>query len=112
MLSVLPVEGPAESGTRPSQRPQPVTVSPVRHNGSHQPVAAVRGFVGQDPGVPIFETVAEEYDRARPGYPPRVYEALGALEGLTVLDVGAGTGIATRELLLRGASVVAIDAGS
>jgi SAM-dependent methyltransferase len=69
-------------------------------------------LVGQDPGVPIFETVADEYDRARPDYPPGVYEALGALEGLTVLDVGAGTGIATRELLRRGASVIAIDPGS
>jgi SAM-dependent methyltransferase len=62
--------------------------------------------------VPIFESVAEEYDRARPGYPAGVYEALGDLAGLTVLDVGAGTGIATRELLRRGASVIAIDPGS
>jgi SAM-dependent methyltransferase len=31
------------------------------------------------------------------------------LDGLTALDVGAGTGAATRELLRRGASVLAVD---
>ncbi len=58
-----------------------------------------------------FETVADEYDAARPSYPEGVYDALGDLAGLTVLDVGAGTGIATRQLLERGARVVAIDPG-
>jgi SAM-dependent methyltransferase len=61
--------------------------------------------------VASFETVADEYDAARPCYPGGVYDALGVLDGLAVLDVGAGTGIATRELLNRGASVVAIDPG-
>lgn len=58
-----------------------------------------------------FENVADEYDAARPSYPSGVYDALGRLEGLVVLDVGAGTGIATRQLLARGASVVAVDPG-
>lgn len=58
-----------------------------------------------------FEAVADEYDAARPSYPPGIYDALGALEGLLVLDVGAGTGIATRQLSARGASVIAIDPG-
>lgn len=59
-----------------------------------------------------FESVAGEYDVGRPGYPPGVYDALGPLEGLVVLDVGAGTGIATRELLARDpATVVAVDLG-
>jgi len=58
-----------------------------------------------------FETVADEYDAARPSYPPGVYDALGTLTGLLVVDVGAGTGIATRQLLARGAVVVAVDAG-
>lgn len=42
-----------------------------------------------------FEAIADEYDAARPSYPQRVYEALGPLAGRLVLDVGAGTGIAT-----------------
>lgn len=59
--------------------------------------------------VPLFEGVAREYDAARPWYPPGVFDALEPLAGLTVLDVGAGAGIATRALLDRAASVVAID---
>jgi SAM-dependent methyltransferase len=61
--------------------------------------------------VASFEIVADEYDAARPSYPNGVYDALGVLHGLVVLDVGAGTGIATRGLLDRGASVVAVDPG-
>ncbi len=58
-----------------------------------------------------FEAVADEYDLGRPSYPAGVYDALGALDGLVALDVGAGTGIATRQLIDRGASVVAVDPG-
>lgn len=60
----------------------------------------------------LFESVADEYDAGRPAYPAGVFDALGPLLGLRVLDVGAGTGIATRELLARGAMVVALDPGS
>lgn len=56
-----------------------------------------------------FSTVADEYDRGRPDHPAAVFDALGPLSGLLVADVGAGTGIATRPLLARGAKVVAID---
>ena len=35
--------------------------------------------------------------------PDRVFDALGPLVGLRVVDVGAGTGIATRALIARGA---------
>ena len=59
----------------------------------------------------LFESVADEYDRARPSYPDGIYNALGDLNGIRVLDVGAGTGIATRQLLDRGADVIAIDPG-
>jgi SAM-dependent methyltransferase len=58
-----------------------------------------------------FEAVAEEYDRGRTAHPDGVYEALGPLAGRRVLDVGAGTGIATRALLDRGAVVAAFDIG-
>jgi len=61
--------------------------------------------------VASFESVADEYDAARPSYPAGIYDALGDLDGLRVLDVGAGTGIATRQLRERGARVVAIDPG-
>lgn len=58
-----------------------------------------------------FEAVASEYDAGRPSYPDEVFDALGPLDGLRVLDVGAGTGIATRALIARHAHVVAIDPG-
>jgi SAM-dependent methyltransferase len=62
-------------------------------------------------GVASFEAVADEYDAARPSYPVEVFDALGPLDGLRVLDVGAGTGIATRALIARQAKVVAVDPG-
>ncbi len=58
-----------------------------------------------------FETVADEYDVGRPSYPTGVLDALGPVAGLRVLDAGAGTGIASRQLLERGADVVALDPG-
>lgn len=61
-----------------------------------------------------FDPVSSFYDLARPSYPEGVYDAIesvvGTLAGMVVLDVGAGTGIASRQLLARGARVVAIDA--
>lgn len=62
-----------------------------------------------------FEQVVDEYDEARPDYPPAVFhaldEALDGLAGARVVEVGAGTGIATRQLLERGAQVLALDLG-
>ncbi len=58
-----------------------------------------------------FEKVADEYDEGRPRYPVGVFDALGSVSGLSVLDAGAGTGIATRQLWERGAHVVALDPG-
>lgn len=59
-----------------------------------------------------FDPVADDYDLARPSYPPAVFDALGELGALRTLDIGAGTGIATRELVARGARVVAVDPGN
>src|SRR2546426_1490952 len=47
------------------------------------------------------------YDRARPDYPARVYEILtsrcGLGPGTATLEIGPGTGLATRRLLALGA---------
>jgi ubiquinone/menaquinone biosynthesis C-methylase UbiE len=62
-----------------------------------------------------FDPVAADYDAGRPSYPDGVFTAIerasGRLPGAVVLDVGAGTGIATRQLAARGARTVAIDFG-
>jgi SAM-dependent methyltransferase len=59
--------------------------------------------------VSAFDPVADAYDAARPDYPDGVFDALGPLDGACVLDIGAGTGIASRELLRRGAMVFGVD---
>ncbi|MGW4893022.1 class I SAM-dependent methyltransferase [Kitasatospora sp. NPDC004240] len=61
-----------------------------------------------------FGAVAAEYDRARPSYPDALFDELERLagrplKGARVLDVGAGTGIATRLLAARGAEVVGVE---
>ena len=62
-----------------------------------------------------FETVVDEYDAARPAYPAALYDhietATGGLIGMLVADGGVGTGVATRQLVGRGAEVVAFDPG-
>lgn len=62
-----------------------------------------------------FEALVDDYDAARPSYPPSLYDAVeaivGPLAGQSVIEVGAGTGIATRALRERGARVVACDLG-
>jgi len=58
-----------------------------------------------------FDPVADDYDAGRPSYADGVYEALGDVRDLDVVEGGAGTGIATRALRSRGACVVAIDVG-
>ena len=62
-----------------------------------------------------FNAHADDYRTGRPGYPPRVYELLAERCGLTagsrVIEVGAGAGHATTELIARGANVVAVEPG-
>ncbi|MGY5129551.1 class I SAM-dependent methyltransferase [Streptomyces nigrescens] len=64
-----------------------------------------------------FDAVAAQYAAARPGYPPALFDAIEELAGqplagARVLDVGAGTGIATKLLAERGAQVTAVEPGA
>jgi SAM-dependent methyltransferase len=59
--------------------------------------------------------MAEDYSSARPPYPEALFEVLRAERvigpGLKVLEIGAGSGLATRELLGSGSQVVALEPG-
>jgi SAM-dependent methyltransferase len=62
----------------------------------------------------VFGAVAGTYAHARPAYPAELYRSLAelagrALGGALVVDVGAGTGIAARQMRDRGARIVAIE---
>lgn len=63
-----------------------------------------------------FDRDALAYHRGRPEYPSRVYELLsehfGLTSGMHVLEIGAGSGIATTKLLACGATVTAIEPGA
>jgi ubiquinone/menaquinone biosynthesis C-methylase UbiE len=56
-----------------------------------------------------FGSVAQEYDRHRPHYPPALISRLVNRPGLRVLDVGAGTGISSVQLADAGADVLAVE---
>ena len=62
-----------------------------------------------------FEAVAEQYERARPTYAGDALSWLagriGIGPGRRVLDLAAGTGKLTRQLVALGASVVAVEPG-
>ena len=64
----------------------------------------------------VFNQVPELYDRVRPRYPYQLFADLvtitGMEEGSSVLEVGCGTGQATRSLAALGCSVTAIEPGA
>ena len=59
----------------------------------------------------LFDQQAEAYDRFRPNYPDALIdELLGPMPaGMDVLDVGCGTGIASRQIAQRGANVLGVE---
>jgi SAM-dependent methyltransferase len=71
---------------------------------------ASRGDLGQ-----VFDEVPELYDRVRPTYPDELFADLVAITGMdersSVLEVGCGTGQATRSLAALGCSVTAVEPG-
>ncbi|GAB7068464.1 class I SAM-dependent methyltransferase [Mycobacterium hodleri] len=56
-----------------------------------------------------FGSVADDYDRYRPRYPQALIARLVPSPGLSVLDVGAGTGISSAQLVSAGADVLAVE---
>jgi len=56
-----------------------------------------------------FGGVADDYDAARPSYPPEAVRWIVGAQPLEVVDVGAGTGKLTRVLLELGHAVTAVE---
>jgi SAM-dependent methyltransferase len=63
-----------------------------------------------------FDSAADHYDTARPGYPAELFDDLVELAelepGARLLEIGCATGKATRPLLDRGFSVVCVELGA
>ena len=64
----------------------------------------------------LFNEVPELYDRVRPSYPDELFTDLVAItgvhEGSPVVEVGCGTGQATRSLAALGFSLTAVEPGA
>jgi SAM-dependent methyltransferase len=64
----------------------------------------------------VFDAIAELYDRARPGYPEALVEATLQLakspESARILEIGCGTGQASRPFANRGHALVGIEPGA
>jgi SAM-dependent methyltransferase len=63
----------------------------------------------------LFDTVADEYDELRPSYPEALAEEIVALSGIPsdgrILEVGTGTGQATRLFARKGYSITSLELG-
>ena len=80
----------------------------------------LRGAQARDAMSPVhaaaatgFGRAGDDYEKGRPGYPPAALahlgQVLGLAPGVTVLDLAAGTGKLTRELIGTGAEVIAVE---
>ncbi len=98
---------------RGQRRPRTVSVSQLEGGRQMEPYARDRRAarpLAQERSR-LFDQQAEVCDRLRPSYPDTVIdELLGPKpEGLDVLDVGCGTGIASRQMAQRGAKVLGVE---
>src|SRR6266849_4972319 len=89
-------------------RPDPHVGGRCRQDGGM--AGAERRHLGR-----VFNEVPELYDRVRPTYPEELFADLVAITGMddgsAVLEVGCGTGQATRSLAALGCSVTAVEPG-
>lgn len=68
------------------------------------------GVVSEGPRGLSFGAVADSYDRYRPSYPPQlVTDVVGLLPGRRIVEVGAGTGIATSQFIVNGLEMTCVE---
>jgi SAM-dependent methyltransferase len=84
-----------------------LTIWEVSHSESEQMTSIDRSRKHE------FTGMGELYDRARPSYPPALFRQLdnhfNFKTGETTLEIGCGTGKATKHLAARGLTVTGID---
>ncbi len=103
----------------PGPQPRPVGVFVLGVSRQrvvvNEPARMVRMPPAESVSRSVFDAAAAEYDAARPSYPAALFDELaahaGPLAGQLVLDWGAGTGISSRQLAARGATVISLDIG-
>lgn len=70
-------------------------------------------YAGTGGVLQVFSAKAQDYARARPGYPAALYDAISGSARLQpsahIVDLGAGTGLWTHGWLLRGYRVIAVE---
>lgn len=63
-----------------------------------------------------FDVYAKQYHQVRPGYPSCMYEDIRSVCGITsssrILEIGVGSGIATKQLATFGCELVGLEPGS
>jgi len=63
----------------------------------------------------LFDSVADEYDKIRPSYPEALADDVVAISGIPaggrMLEIGAGTGQATRLFARRGYAITSLELG-
>src|SRR5437868_1844167 len=85
---------------------------------THRQLTPRWGVSNQDRGAAgrLFDEVPELYDRVRPTYPDELFADLVAITGIheasAVLEVGCGTGQATRSMGALGLSIIAVEPGT
>src|SRR3954469_7937775 len=91
----------------PTDAPAPGNVTPEAEEDG----AMTRRDLGR-----VFNEVPELYDRVRPVYPDSMVADLVGITGIgpasSVLEVGCGTGQATRPLAALGCAVTAVEPGA
>ncbi|WP_295694004.1 methyltransferase domain-containing protein [Lapillicoccus sp.] len=98
-------------GTRWTTRSQPVPVEGV------PPDTLLTFDTGPEVASPpprglTFGPAAEQYERYRPGYPQEVVDLVLTTDGrplTTAIEIGAGTGKATRLIAAQGVAVLAVE---
>lgn len=63
----------------------------------------------------MFDTIAEDYDAVRPSYPQAVFDTIVRVtevaENASLLEIGPGTGQATKAFATRGYKITAVELG-